>query len=288
MNKQQAKATLAKMYGPNYLFGDTETTGLSKTSELVEIAITDHEGNVLMDTLIKPKGEIPKVVSDIHGIFAEDVKDSPSWADVHEQFLEVLGDKTLVFYNRSFDLRLIKQTAGLYGLGGIEFEEKIEDQTVCAMKPYAVFNGELTKTGAARSVKLVVAAEQEGVVMTDFSGGAHRALFDSVMVQRMVKNLASGNSKEEALPLQNQKIKTVKLRAACSPICRGKIMSFELQMDSPPSKPRGRIDTKTDGTLPRIRMESAEGVTYKTVKQFQEEFQEMVVNRATLKYPAAI
>lgn len=191
-DKQKAKELLASFYSDKFLFADSETTGFSKKSEIIEFALTDHEGNVLLDTLVKPVGPIPAEVSEIHGITAETVKDAPSWSLVGRQILEVMDDKTIVFYNKSFDLRMLKQSFELHGLLDIQLEEKLEQQTVCAMKPYAMFNGQMNKSGRGyKSVKLGVAAEQEGVVMTDQTGSAHRSLYDSLMVQRMCRNLAS-------------------------------------------------------------------------------------------------
>lgn len=193
-DKQQALQQLASYFGPDYIFGDTETTGFAKTSELVEIGLVDHEGNVLMDTTIRPQGPIPTAASDIHGLTADKLADSPTWDQLHQQFLDVVGDKTLVFYNSSFDVRLIKQTADLYGLGGVDFEVKMEDQSACAMKAYARYNGLRNKNGSYKSVKLLVAAEQEGVSMIDQAGGAHRAVYDALLVQRMCKVLAEGSA----------------------------------------------------------------------------------------------
>ena len=194
-DKQKSKEILSNFYNHKCLFADTETTGFSKTSEIIEISIVDHEGNTVMDTLIKPKGSIPKEVTAIHGIDSEMVKSSPTWEEIHNQFMKVTEGKILVFYNRSFDLRMLKQTAGQYDLCDVSFETTVEDSTVCAMKPYAMYNGEPLKSGRGyKSVKLTTAAEQEGVDMSDQVGGAHRALFDSLMVQRMCKNIGSDDT----------------------------------------------------------------------------------------------
>ena len=51
----QAQAHLARQ--PLYL--DTETTGLGRSAEIVDICIVDDAGQVLVDTLVRPRFPIP-------------------------------------------------------------------------------------------------------------------------------------------------------------------------------------------------------------------------------------
>src|SRR5690606_33823093 len=51
----------------NVVILDTETTGLYD-AEIVEIAVIDLGGNILMNTLVRPKNPIPAEVTAIHGI----------------------------------------------------------------------------------------------------------------------------------------------------------------------------------------------------------------------------
>jgi len=46
---------------------DTETSGLDSRAEIVEIAVVDTDGRVLVNTLVKPSRPIPPDVSAIHG-----------------------------------------------------------------------------------------------------------------------------------------------------------------------------------------------------------------------------
>jgi hypothetical protein len=48
----------------------TETTGIDGDAEVIEIAIIDIRGYVLLDTLIRPQGDIPAEATAIHGINA--------------------------------------------------------------------------------------------------------------------------------------------------------------------------------------------------------------------------
>lgn len=52
-----------------YAILDTESTGLTSTARIVEIAVTTASGTVLLDTLINPGGEpIPAEATALHGI----------------------------------------------------------------------------------------------------------------------------------------------------------------------------------------------------------------------------
>lgn len=55
----------------NYIILDTETTGLDNTAEIVEISVINDQGEVLLDTLIKPTKPIPGDATAIHGITNE-------------------------------------------------------------------------------------------------------------------------------------------------------------------------------------------------------------------------
>ena len=47
---------------------DTETTGLGKAAEVVEIAIVDTTGATRLNTVVMPVGRINSEASDIHGL----------------------------------------------------------------------------------------------------------------------------------------------------------------------------------------------------------------------------
>lgn len=79
---------------------DTETTGLDRDAEIVQLAIIDRAGEPLINTLLKPlrpekllepgkKGGL--TASEIHGILPDDLKDAPTFAEMHEQISAALG-----------------------------------------------------------------------------------------------------------------------------------------------------------------------------------------------------
>ena len=119
------------------LFLDTETTGLGARDEIVEIAILDHEGNPLIDALVRPTKSIPAGASAIHRITDEMVQDALSWLDLWPKIEQILKGKEVAIFNAEYDLRLMKQSNQAYKLPW-EVQQK---DFFCIMQLYAQFYG---------------------------------------------------------------------------------------------------------------------------------------------------
>lgn len=168
-------------YDPIYL--DTETTGLNKNAEVVEISIIDSSGKILLDTLVKPAKPIPREAIDIHGITNEMVENAPAWAEIHDDFLKVIKDRTLLIYNADYDKRVILQSSGL---------DRFDSQCSrigCVMKLFAAYYGEWNHyLEDWKYQKLTAAADYMGVKV---EGQAHRALADCRMTLGILKTMAA-------------------------------------------------------------------------------------------------
>ncbi|MEJ1967867.1 MAG: DNA polymerase III subunit epsilon [Rhizomicrobium sp.] len=92
---------------------DTETTGFEPSDghRIVEIGCVE-----LMDHLptgrsyrcyLHPERLVPIESQRVHGLTDEFLADKPKFAEVVEEFLEFLGDATLVIHNASFDLKFV-------------------------------------------------------------------------------------------------------------------------------------------------------------------------------------
>lgn len=140
---------------------DTETTGFSRESEVLEIAVVNTvDGVILLDTLVWPSGEIPLEATEVHGITSEDVLGYPEWPDVYGMLFEVLAGRRVVIWNKGFDIRIIRQTNTLWGI-----QNAILVPVVCAMKLYATYYGERrSMVGGYTWHKLEVAAARLGVL----------------------------------------------------------------------------------------------------------------------------
>lgn len=142
------------------IYLDTETTGLSSASgdAIVEIAIVDAAGEILIDTLVDPGRQIPWGASSVHGITDEMVRGKPTLGMILPRIKQIICGQQVVIYNSSFDTQF--------------FPDRLRtSQSIhCAMKRYATVTG-----GSWR--KLDVAAKHVG---HRWVGKAHRALADAL------------------------------------------------------------------------------------------------------------
>lgn len=94
------------------VFLDLETTGVKvATDRIVEIAmlkIMPDDTQEFYLTKINPGIPIPPIVTKIHGISDEDVKDSPSFKDIAHKLHQFIGNSDLAGYNSNkFDIPLL-------------------------------------------------------------------------------------------------------------------------------------------------------------------------------------
>lgn len=92
------------------VFLDTETTGIQKGyDEIVQVAIVDMEGEILYDSLIKPKHHKRwGKAQEVHGISPYDVQDAPSLEHEKEKIEAILAETdVIVGWNVRFDLDML-------------------------------------------------------------------------------------------------------------------------------------------------------------------------------------
>ncbi|MDE1480492.1 3'-5' exonuclease [Xenorhabdus bovienii] len=184
-NRQQAQLIAEQILKEDIVILDTETTGLKSDDEIIEISIINADGNVLLDTLIKPQKKIPPDATRIHRITNEDVQHKPLWSDVYKKYREIVKGKTVIIYNKSYDTKIIRQTCKKYELP----TPKIKSE--CAMLLYAEYYGEINeRTGDYKWHKLTDAIHDNKI---EVSGEAHRALTDARMTLELMKRMAYGD-----------------------------------------------------------------------------------------------
>lgn len=109
-----------KLKDIEFVFLDTETTGLSYDSYIVEIGLIKFHGYRMVDTfnyLIKPPVLIPRNVIRVHGIDDSMVKNAPTFGELANLILDFLGDSILVIHNASFDVNVLAYNLAREGLG---------------------------------------------------------------------------------------------------------------------------------------------------------------------------
>lgn len=88
---------------------DIETTGIalnkSKIVELSAVRFQDFEPIEVFTTLINPQKLIPLDATDVNGITDDMVREAPLLREVSNEFLEFIGNSTIVGHNIIFDLR---------------------------------------------------------------------------------------------------------------------------------------------------------------------------------------
>ncbi len=167
---------------PGTIYLDTETTGLDSSAEIVDVAVVDATGRVLIDTLVKPASPIPYDATRIHGITDEMVAMSEGWAAIAPRLGELLAKASnVVIYNADFDTRIMDQCNRRNDL------PRYLASWQCAMEQYAVVAGQRHhRYGGYRWHKLSDAAAAFGHHETV----QHRALADTRLCRAVVLGMA--------------------------------------------------------------------------------------------------
>ncbi len=92
---------------------DTETTGFEPADghRIVEIGcveLFDHlpTGNTFR-AYLNPERPVPPETTKVHGLTDEFLADKPRFAEVVQDFIDFIGDASLVIHNASFDLKFV-------------------------------------------------------------------------------------------------------------------------------------------------------------------------------------
>ncbi|QPC82428.1 3'-5' exonuclease [Phototrophicus methaneseepsis] len=180
-DKEKVQAWAIELLETGFYVLDTETTGLGKQDEIVQIGIVDQHGHTIVNSLIKPTQPIPYGASAIHGIYDKDVISAPDFADLYVSLSSTLAGMPMVAYNVDFDWRMLVQSAGRFGLPPLR-----TGMRHCAMKQYARYKGQKNANGSYRWHKLAVAAKQERIKVEN----AHDALGDCRMTLALIYKMA--------------------------------------------------------------------------------------------------
>jgi len=159
------------------VFLDTETTGLDIRAEIIEIGVLDHDGNVLLNTLVRPTRSIPFEAQRIHGISDAMVQGAPGWPEVWPLVKAVISGRYVGIYNADFDIRMMKQSHQQYMMDWDISSQRVFD----VMKLYGDY------LGSQKWVSLDSAGRQCGIRLPN----SHRALDDTKLLRALLQHIAS-------------------------------------------------------------------------------------------------
>ena len=117
---------------------DTETTGLRR-AQACQVAITDANGEALLDNLVKPTKPIERRAIDIHHITNEMIADAPEFPELYPLILEAIGDREVIIYNSRFDTQVINNNCRAHKLPDIFTKSR---RVTCAMLWYSQYEGQ--------------------------------------------------------------------------------------------------------------------------------------------------
>ncbi|HNT53563.1 MAG TPA: 3'-5' exonuclease [Anaerolineaceae bacterium] len=180
--RQKAVELARQMVAAKPVYLDTETTGLNKTDEIIEIAVVDWDGSVLFESLVRPSQPIPAESTAVHGITDEMVKAARPWPMIWQQLRALLAGRVVAIYNAEFDLRLMQQSMERYRL---PWREQINALDVMLL--YADYRGEWDPARRSnKRFRLAVAGAAFNIQLPN----AHRGAADSLLTRALLHAMA--------------------------------------------------------------------------------------------------
>ncbi len=181
-NQQKVNELAQKWIQSKPVYLDTETTGLDKSSEIVEMGIIDSDGSVLFQSFVRPAHPIPPAASAVHGISNEEVASAPSWPAVWAGLRPLLVSRNIGIYNAEFDLRLMRQSLEQYRL---TWRENLTSFDVMLL--YSEYRGVYDPYRRAfKLFRLEEAGRQFGISLPN----SHRASDDALLTRAVLHCLA--------------------------------------------------------------------------------------------------
>lgn len=120
---------------------DTESTGLdpAKGHRLVEIGGVELINRIptgrVYHTYLNPDREVPEEAVRIHNLTYDFLRDKPFFKDIHQEFLDFLGDGQLVIHNAGFDLKFLNSELARVSTIVLSYDKTV-DTLILARKKF--------------------------------------------------------------------------------------------------------------------------------------------------------
>lgn len=162
---------------------DTETTGLSHkgNDRVVEIACVELRG--LMPTGMKfhayidPQRDMPEAAFNVHGLSRDFLRGQPLFSDIVADFLQFIGNDTIVAHNAPFDVGFIN--AELRRIGMEPMENPVVDTVTLARQQFA--GAKVTLDGLCRRFGIDLSRRDK-----------HNAMLDTELLAKVYLELCGG------------------------------------------------------------------------------------------------
>jgi DNA polymerase III subunit epsilon len=177
---------------------DTETTGLDpkKGDRLIEIGCVEIFNRMPTGReyhcFINPEREVPVEAQNIHGISSDFLRDKPLFGKVAKEFLDFVGDDTLVIHNAQFDVTFLNFELERAGHETIMMDRVVDTLAIARRKHpagpnnldalckrYGIDNSKRTKHGALvdslllAEVYIELLGERQSALLLQSAGAAN-------------------------------------------------------------------------------------------------------------------
>jgi len=111
---------------------DTETTGFDPLTghRVVEIGCVELINHLptgqSFHTYLNPERDMPEEAFKVHGLSADFLANQPTFAEKVAEFLEFIGDSTLIAHNADFDMRFINAELARLGFPALPASRAID------------------------------------------------------------------------------------------------------------------------------------------------------------------
>jgi len=175
-NQTKMAQRAAQLLETGFVVIDFETTGFPSDPKvaIIEVAVIDHRGGVLLNTLVQPGCSIPMRASQVNGIYDDDVVDALPFEALYPDLMALLDGQIAIAYNHTFEQGIINTVCGRYDMTAPTADWR------CAMRAYAMYRD------LRGFSSLVKACTAEGITIEN----AHRALGDCKMTLALMYTMA--------------------------------------------------------------------------------------------------
>ena len=195
---------------------DTETTGFdyAKGDRLVEIGavelINHMPTGVTFHQYINPERDVPEEVVKVHGLTYDFLKDFPTFEKIADDWLDFVGDATLVAHNASFDINFVNYELKQIGKPEFEWSRVVDTLEIarllfpgarCSLdalcKRFEVDNSSRTFHGALLDAQLL------SEVYLELLGGKEPSLLLDSKKTKVEKNVETTQQQKTLRPARN-------------------------------------------------------------------------------------